>query len=49
MSVANALANLEATLNGDHRLIREARELAAQLAKAVTENSPPAVQTTPGR
>ena len=48
-SVASALANLEATLNGDHRLIREGRELAAELAKSVTENSPTAVQTTPSR
>lgn len=30
-SVANALSNLEATLNGDHRLIREGRELVAEL------------------
>ena len=49
MSVANALANLEATLNGDHRLIREGRELAADLAKSVTENLPTAVQTKLGR
>ena len=49
VSVASALANLEATLNGDHRLIREGRELAAELAKAVTENSPTAVQTMQGR
>jgi serine/threonine-protein kinase len=43
------LASLEATLNGDHRLIREGRELAAELAKGVTENAPTAVQTRPGR
>jgi eukaryotic-like serine/threonine-protein kinase len=49
VSVANALANLDATLNGDHRLIREGRELAAELAKSVTENSPTAAQTRPDR
>jgi tetratricopeptide (TPR) repeat protein len=37
VSVVNALANLQPTLGvGDHRLIREGRELAAQLAKQVT-------------
>jgi tetratricopeptide (TPR) repeat protein len=34
-SVANALANLEATLSSDHRLIAEGRELAAQLANRI--------------
>jgi len=34
LSVANALENLEAMLDGDHRLVREGRELAAALAKS---------------
>jgi hypothetical protein len=39
VSLANALANLEATLNGDHRLIREGRELAAEQARTVADVS----------
>jgi len=35
VSLANALANLEATLGGNHRLIAEGRELAAELAKTI--------------
>src|SRR5688572_16521659 len=38
LSVADALANLEAMLDSDHSLVREGRELAAELAKSVTRS-----------